>query len=811
MHISNMKLFAFALCVVLTGCTEITFITNEAPTGLPPVSTDDASAATADGGVAVADAGLPGSDAGTVGIDAGAPTALVVTFDGPPTAVTLRGTQDDQMFQFSLTAREDVEVRAIPIRIEGLTASDPVRGSFGTEFFRDLKIKDRDFGGTVMGPMSMLPGPSPTTDSGLVMFADSFVITASETRHFAVTMDVSANEDVPGEFFNGSRSYRVTVGSSEDTFFAADGVRRVADGSIVEPSSIENGARIVGNPITIVDASLAVSMAGSPFSTVAVSHELNIPSVGIVFTASAADVLVRSVRVRGTGDMGLGLRTDHLNDVVTACAFYNGDAQVGASSAPDPATGVMFLRDVNLTVPGGSSVELTLRCTADSVVALDEGDRYAVGIASGSDILAERVMDGVSVDASLASSLIANAGFAPANVVRVRRSGHAIIEAFESRPSTILVGDSVTWQNMGQFRVTAHDEAIELEAVRIASQGDAASFTRVAIAADGAPYGTDFLPAGADSERDVTLTSPLRVERDSSRTFQVWAQIASVVSSASVGGATSGVPLSGNRIRLGLAANAVMGEWDVNYTGSYNVRMTGVVSGNRLYTAGVRTLGNEFIIRKSKPTVTRETLATTTLTNGLSQDLYRFQVSADTAGSVAIHSIAFNAVSGGDVTLTGFGLRRGSLLMDTSEYDIVDEFGGNLEAGAISFFTGGPEHRIIIVFRNDGETVSGSGNVYTLQATPSDVDASDSISLTFHRTSTGSTGYLADDPVHSSLNVSPWCPASGCVVAAGFIWSDLSEVPHSDLPYDVSGGSGSRDWTDGYLVEDLTQTQTLTR
>ena len=134
--------------------------------------------------------------------------------------------------------------------------------------------------------------------------------------------------------------------------------------------------------------------------------------------------------------------------------------------------------------------------------------------------------------------------------------------------------------------------------------------------------------------------------------------------------------------------------------------------------------------------------------------------------------------------------------------------GNNLEAGAISF-SSGVSHRLIIVFHDDGETVTGGGSSYTLQAVPSDVHAGDTISLTFHRTLNGSTGYLLDDPIHSALDVSPWGSA-GTVppIAAGFIWSDLSEVPHSDF-YGCCGGS--RGWTDGLYIEDLTQTQTPSR
>jgi hypothetical protein len=117
--------------------------------------------------------------------------------------------------------------------------------------------------------------------------------------------------------------------------------------------------------------------------------------------------------------------------------------------------------------------------------------------------------------------------------------------------------------------------------------------------------------------------------------------------------------------------------------------------------------------------------------------------------------------------------------------------------------------RVIVTFVGDAN-VFGSGNVYTLHATVGGtVSSGDAISLAFHRTGTGATGYLVADPSGETLDTSPWSsPLTGAVIEAGFIWSDLSEVPHFA---DSGTAGGSRDWTDGLYVEDLAQTQTLIR
>jgi hypothetical protein len=73
------------------------------------------------------------------------------------------------------------------------------------------------------------------------------------------------------------------------------------------------------------------------------------------------------------------------------------------------------------------------------------------------------------------------------------------------------------------------------------------------------------------------------------------------------------------------------------------------------------------------------------------------------------------------------------------------------------------------------------------------------------------TGYLSVDNFGTMRgpNVdSAVGPDSVSNATGTFVWSDLSEVPHSS----ASGtNSGSRDWTQDTYVEDLTQQSTLSR
>ena len=529
-----------------------------------------------------------------------------------------------------------------------------------------------------------------------------------------------------------------------------------------------------------VDASLAISMASTPFSTFAVMKQSMIPSLGIVLTASAAsDILVRSVQLTGSSNVAGSFVPAGLHDVVTHCALFDGVVQIGLAQIPDIVTGQMNITGVNYTVPAGSSVILEARCTADSIIALGESDHYAIGIANASDVIAESA-DSSSITPTLSLALINNAGDAPANIVTVRHHAAITVAADNLRQSTIIVAGGDWWQNFAQYKITSQYEATDLEVVRVQSVGEAAAFTQVAVALDGFVLGTCILPAGTNQSCNAYLSSSFRVERDGSRIFQLWGKIDNVVSSASVSGATAGCVRSGSHIALGLASDVVAGDWDASYAGALNMRFTGVVSGDRIYASGPASMGNEFTIRRTRPWVTRQALSTTTISNGSDQDLYRWQVSADSAGAVGIMGFRFRMYTTGLGTVSNLRIRRGSWDIPTS--DVTVTYDGTY---------------VVVAFTSE-QTITGAGNSYTLHGIVNGFGFSDTILTSFYLDATGTqiTGYVGSDAM-----------VSGSVMT-GILWSDMSEIPHS--PATMALG-GSMDWTNETYVEDLTQVQVLSR
>ncbi len=745
---------------------------------------------------------------------------FTTTFNGPATSDVAKGAQDVPMFKFAITASDSMlEIRKMTFSLAGLTPNALVKGSAGTEYFRDLKIKNLDTGATVMGPISLPTAlVSSSSNSGTLTFNDSFNVSAGQTLNLAFTTDLTNSaDDINGQFSgSGVNQYRVTMGPGGSLYGTSD-IRIVDTGEFLPASEIVPNTTIAGNPMTVKASNLSVALAASPTAGTAVKKEQNIASAGFVFTAgSQSQILIRSVKLTGTGDSTApaSFIGSDLRNVVTSCALFDGSTQLGNAQSPDVTTGALNITNVNASIPAGSSKTLVVKCTADSVIGGPE-DKFAVGIASANDVTADD-QDSNTVTPTLSANVIANAGVSPVLVQTVKNGGTLTVAADNLRQSTILVAGGDTWQNLAQFKATAQFEAMNIERINVTSTGDAANFTMIAVAKDGVVAGSDIFSSGALRNKDVDLTSaPIMVPKDGSVTFQLWAKINNVQSSSSVSGATSGVVRSGNQVQLGLGAGLTSGNWSADYAGKFNVRAVGLASGDLVYSTGSPTVGNSFVIRKSKPTATRQTLSTTTLADGTSQDLYRMQVSADSAGSVALKKISFDFSKTGSISLTNFRVRKGSTDLNLGDYSVEDDAGANIESGSIlaATLTG----RIVVTFTNE-ETISGSGNVYTLYATPAGSVAGNTVSVAPTRNLAGTvtTGYLVVGSIAGTGLTNPGLASPGINLdtnndgtaeqPGSFVWSDFSEVPHT-----FAAPGSSFDWTNDVYVEDLTQTQTLTR
>lgn len=759
---------------------------------------------------------------------------LTTTFNGPTSGNIARGAQDVPMFRFALTAPDnDLEIRNLDFKLATSGSGNYIRGSSGTLYFRDLKVKNLVTGQVVMGPIELTScaGIASTSDadSGICTFTDSFTLRQGQGMDLAITADVyNGSEDASGELFDNA--YTVTLGDGTN-LYDSDDVRVVQTGEYLSTSRIVPNGTIVGNSFTVKESSLSVSLAGSPSSGTVVRNSSMVPAVGYVFTAGTqSPITITAASLEGTGDTANdGFTAAEFDNVVLSCGLYDVDTLVGVTASPSSA-GVMSITSMNLVIPAGQSKTLVAKCTTDSSIDnTSTGDEFAVRLTSVT------AQDDQSNTLSGLSSLTVNGASAAAPTIQqtVTNMGTLSVSTNSLEPATILVTGKDTWMNFAQYRATAQNEDVRIEQVAVSSTGEGSNFTGIAIGMAGAVKGQDILPAGTDKYKTIDMTgSPIVVPKNTSVEFQVWGKLAASQASSTVSGATSNVPRSGATAVLGIANGITSGnQWTSAYNDKMNIRAVGAQSGQLVYATsssmGATALsGNTFVLRKSKPVVTRLALPTTTLTSGQQMDLYKFQVSADQNGSIGLKKVTFAlstaTTTNSSLSLNNFRIRRGSSEISTSLVTITNRYGGDL-SGATAITNSantGTAPRVVVTFNNE-ETISGSGNVYTLVATVGGtVNTGDSVTVSLDRSqdvSAGNvTGYLVADVYDNATdsldlagpNISTaTAPAGSVSAASAFIWSDLSEIPHSD----EEGANSSRDWTNGYLVEDLTQSSTLSR
>jgi len=763
---------------------------------------------------------------------------LTNAFNGPPTSNVAKGQLAVPLYKFALTAENNLEIRTMGFSIAKSAGTlCYVRGTGtgaaldGTNYFRSIKIKNMDTGVTMMGPTELSSSlADQSTNSGTITLNDSFNMTAGQTMNLAIVADLSNSEDNTGEFFgNNDCGYKVTLNA-----FGSSDVRIVETGEFLSTSKIIPNASNIGNQINVKSSSLTMALAGTPSSGTIVKKSQNVPVAGLVLSAGAqSSVLITSLTLTcqaALASTGIAFGTAgalaNCDERITSLSLWDGATQVGTAHAPDTTTGAAQISNLNLNIAAGTSKSLTVAATFSSAASTTAPfDQVSVGVAADGDVTAQDA-DSNTVTPSRSSSLDANADSNAPSVKQTILNSGTITFAADSNPvSTIVVAGKDVWVPFAQYKASAQFEAIELDRIAVlasstaAMVSDNAVLTTVAIATGGAVKGQDILSSGATGTKDIDLSNnKIVVPKDGSVNFQIWAKLSNVQSSSSVSGATTGVHRSGMVPALGLKSGLISGEWDSNYFSSLNVRSTGQASGERVYASSTNaTHGNSMVTRKSKPTVTKQSLSSTTLAN-IDQDLMKFQVAADSAGSIALKQVMFSLSKTSATTLSNFRVRKGGTDMALGDVAVtyVSSTSKDIETGTLG--TNENTGTIIVSFTNE-ESISGSGNVYTLHATVSGAVSGQNVSLSFLRDSTVSivTGYIVSnvlfggfvsstDIYHIDTAAAPESGFGSANATGTFLWSDSSEVPHSSS---VGTSGGSRDWTNDVYVEDVSQSQTL--
>jgi hypothetical protein len=669
-------------------------------------------------------------------------TQLTRTFNGPLAGKVAKGTQDAVLYRFELKSSAGaLDIRKLRFKVNDI-ASDS-----GTllSLISDLKIKNVDTGSVVAGHVDAV------IDEDEIVFSDSFTLPANHTMSLQITADINSAVDSSG------REYVVTLNPM------IDGDVRIVDyNENLSISKVIPNTAIVGNKIGTVVSSLTAALAETPTSGIFLTARSMLPVAGFNFTAgSDRDVSITKLVLQGSASTTRGFVYSDFNDVISTCGLYDGDTLI--KSKNPTSAGLMTFDGLSITVVAGATKTLVVKCTTLTTVAYPTD--FAVGITNISAI--DQDLNEIPVSTVNSDNNLDTDGGVPLIKQAYLKQGSLTIATGSQPESTIILGETDT--KLAEFRATAIDEAIRITKVHVTSTGDASSLTEVKIRVKGSDtvVGTAVLSSGNSQNATSTLTTPVVIEKDATKTIEVWATTGVVVKPDASSGAKSG-----NSILLAVKPNSF--------------EAYGEASGEKLTVTSADVSGNTMVLRKSKPTITVQTIDST-LSSGSEKQLIKFQVSADAAGDIAWKKITFSISTTTHVTdLTSFKLYRGAT-------DITSDS----VSSTLSAYDSTTNDVYTLVLK-DGkeEVVSGSGVQYTLAATPTLTSPVSGDSITTKiKAETATTVYTGPYVSYTDV-LTDNVGGANAAHADFFLWSDLSD-PGSPVVTNV-------DWTNGARVKDIT-------
>lgn len=452
------------------------------------------------------------------------------------------------------------------------------------------------------------------------------------------------------------------------------------------------------------------------------------------------------------------------------------------------------------TNPEASTEDAGTEPDADADAEADAGTELDAAVDAEIDVESDAQADaGVDAEADAETDAVADTG--SYDELIIYDDGHP-------QPTIVIAGSDV-WRPFSRYKACAKTENVRIKIISpqcLDANNESATHAtdEVGVAVGGALQGTSGLTGGNDF-LDVYLGDGFIVPASGCVKFEIWAKMKDV-QPHSVCTYSHG-PCSGQALKIRVGHSAQDYWTDAGITpewyGKVFIHAFGEVSGKQIYAAQGASEPSFMVVRKSKPVVTPQPFTNTVLSSG-EREIARWQVGADSAGSIAVKQLPFYTEWSAGVSLSSFRLYRGAFQIPLTDYSIVDmSTGADLKATSVSSILGAYPTVAFV----DEEVVSGTGNLYSLRATVTASGVGHHINTKFINPGSGNiTGVLVNNVNLMPPEVaSPYLwhvqePGDGYGVGT-FLWSDLSEVPH---------GTASYDWTTGYLVEDLDHTWTLT-
>ncbi|MEZ4086745.1 MAG: S-layer homology domain-containing protein [Candidatus Gracilibacteria bacterium] len=686
--------------------------------------------------------------------------AFSLSANNPIAGEVARGSNDHEFTRFNIsTAGEAVTVRELTLTVNG------AGGATASEI-EDLKIWAWN---AKTEQWVVVMGPDDVTAFGDISFIDSFDVPGLDTTEYIITADIT-NDAGDGHQFD--------VDVADVTDPSKTELEYTSDGDPVDETSEVSGGVLDGNVQTVADPAVDVTLAATPGNKSYVKNTLDRDLVAFDFAATTADdIKITSLTVH----CAVGTGADCSDAFQSLNLYLKEGSTLTKLDGPESISSAGTDGDVDFsfthTIEAGNSARLLVR---GNVASAAGSGTYLFTIEDDADVTAED---------SEGSDAVVNDG-----------DGNYTDAFVAVGPRTITVAGNGALSNQ--------------------NISDSSTVSRILIG--DAPMETVLRLRFASDELEAWNVRKLQIKEinwgndaDVAKVYLKWAD--KTFSANLVGGIANFNLPSGSYINVPAAGNVTVDVLvdvgnvvpDSAFSGDLpqfsfdyddNFEAVGASSSTVLTSApsGADIDGELMRVAKSAPTVAHQ--PTSTALAAGSMTLYKWTVTADTTGDVAIKQFGFDITN--QVSLADFKLLRNGVEVSSASttIDIEQAGGASVEAATVAA-NANPTILVKWVDGSDaGEEIipAGTTNTYELKATAGAVNANDTVSTILNNDLGGEVGDLTDGETAGET-----VEVDGSAV--NLVWSDLSNTVQGGgtTIHNATLAASSFDWMDGFLVDGL--------
>ncbi len=598
-------------------------------------------------------------------------------------------------------------------------------------------------GNVVAGPVDAVAATTGGSKEQTVTFTDTVTYPIGKGVY-------TLKGKVPSSIGNGSTYIVSTTPSTQWTTVTGQ-----TTGNTISLSTLSTAVTM--NTMTVGAASLAITVSASPSAQTITSGTGKL-FANYQFDASQSgeDVRFSSIPLRFTFAGSAAVTS------ATACQLYDGATPLNTGSNVVNAAGATdanntFTLDQPLTVTKGTVKTIALKCNLANTAT---GNTFSWGIATAPSITVTGVTSGNDVTETITASV------GPTQTIG---AGALTVTKDASSPSYAVVAGGTSGVTMGSLRFHATNEAINLTKVALqltnGASSSPASLVQVSLWDGATPVGTATF-TGNNINATSTI-SAFQVPKDGDKIMTIKVDLGAI-------GVSSATSSSGALVAV-----------DYNGTDSTGTQGTGVDSGTTISQGSSSDTAMDGVrVMKSYPTVARIALSSATLIAQAGIDLYRFSVTANSSGDVALNKVVINIATSSASTPNGTTTVTNLLVKAYTDSGFSSVVPGFTDGQVVTTLAGVADGNNTAAFSSVLTIPAGATRYFRVVG-----------SITQVAGTTGSAGTvttkISGDTSYPSLSSLMGQYATG---VGNFVWSPVSTT---------TAATTNLDWTNGYQISGL--------